>query len=91
MRRRRGTYTGYSIGCAVVWEVILTALGALPRKEKLLKILPAFDGWWVGWTSARSLGTSTRLRSPDHCGSEMRDGTMKDELLPADEAPRAPS
>jgi hypothetical protein len=52
MRGRRGTYTGYSIGCAVVWAVILSVLGALGKKEKFRRILPVFAGWWEGWTSA---------------------------------------
>lgn len=52
MRVRRRTYAGYSFGCAVVWAIILSVLGASGNKEKLHRILPVFAGWWVGWTSA---------------------------------------
>jgi hypothetical protein len=52
MSSRRGTYTGYRIGCAVVWAPILSALVALGETEKLRRVLPVFAGWWVGWTSA---------------------------------------
>jgi hypothetical protein len=48
MRGRRGTYTGYSTGCAVVWAVILSVLRALGKSEKMRKILPVFAGWWLG-------------------------------------------
>jgi hypothetical protein len=52
MRGRKGTYTGYSIGCAVFWAIVLSVLGALGKREQLRRILPVFGGWWVGWTSA---------------------------------------
>jgi hypothetical protein len=42
MTSRRGTYAGYSAGCAVVWAAILSALAALGETEKLLSALPAF-------------------------------------------------
>lgn len=48
----RNTYTTYSIGCAVVWTVILLLarrrLDAQARHE--LEIV--CGGWWMGWTSA---------------------------------------
>jgi hypothetical protein len=52
VRDRLGTYTAYSIGCAVVWAAILLASAATGGKEKLQRILPVFGGWWMGWTSA---------------------------------------
>lgn len=52
VRDRPGTYTAYSIGCAAVWAMILSVLGALGKREQLQRILPVFGGWWVGWTSA---------------------------------------
>jgi hypothetical protein len=49
---KRNTYTAYSIGCAVVWGVILLLaprrLDAQTRRE--LQIV--CGGWWMGWTSA---------------------------------------
>jgi hypothetical protein len=50
--RIRHTYTGYSIGSATVWAVIL----AVGRRQldleawKTLRLVSA--GWWIGWTSA---------------------------------------
>lgn len=52
MKATRKSYTTYGIGCAIVWAAILGILAALGEKEKLRKILPAFGGWWLGWTSA---------------------------------------
>jgi threonine/homoserine/homoserine lactone efflux protein len=52
VRRRRQSYTAYSIGCGIVWAAILGVLAALNQKEKLRRILPVFGGWWMGWTSA---------------------------------------
>ena len=52
MRKRRQSYTAYSIGCAVVWAAILGVLAAHGEREKLHKILPVFGSWWMGWTSA---------------------------------------
>jgi hypothetical protein len=47
----RKTYTGYSIGCAVVWAVILT-LVAVKYPNRLQTYLTVGAGWWIGWTSA---------------------------------------
>ncbi len=52
MRTRPGTYTSYSVGCAIVWAVILAGLDASGKKDRLRIILPVFGGWWIGWTSA---------------------------------------
>jgi hypothetical protein len=51
MNTRPGSYTGYSVGCAVVWAVILGVVAGRD-KEKFRTILPVFGGWWMGWTSA---------------------------------------
>lgn len=51
MRDRRGTYTAYSLGCAIVWAVLL-AVAAMAKTDKLRTILLVFGGWWLGWTSA---------------------------------------
>ena len=52
MNGRINTYTGYSIGCAVVWSVILIVarrrLGT--QDQKMLRLV--CGGWWIGWTSA---------------------------------------
>jgi hypothetical protein len=52
MRERLETYTAYSIGCAIVWALVLAILAAAGKKEKLRRILPVCGGWWLGWTSA---------------------------------------
>lgn len=51
MKARAKSYTGYSIGCAVVWAAILGVVAARDR-EKFRTILPVAGAWWVGWTSA---------------------------------------
>jgi hypothetical protein len=51
MNPRSGSYARYSVGCAVVWAVILGVVAARD-KEKFRTILPVFGGWWMGWTSA---------------------------------------
>jgi hypothetical protein len=52
VRKRRESYTAYSIGCAVVWAAILGVLAARGEREKLRKVFAVFGGWWMGWTSA---------------------------------------
>ena len=52
VRDRLDSYTAYSVGCAIVWAVILVALAAAGKKDKLRTILPGCGGWWMGWTSA---------------------------------------
>jgi hypothetical protein len=47
----RKTYTGYSIGCAVVWAVILT-LVAVANPNRLHTFLLVGFGWLIGWISA---------------------------------------
>lgn len=51
MHPLRRTYTGYSIGCAVVWAVILTLVRAA-NPERLHTFLLVCGGWFIGWTSA---------------------------------------
>jgi hypothetical protein len=52
MKRALNTYTAYSIGCALVWAVLLTGvrLGAGP--EKFHTFVLVFLGWVIGWLSA---------------------------------------
>jgi hypothetical protein len=52
MRHRLNTYAAYSIGCAVVWSVILAIAATAGKEETLHTLLLVFYGWVVGWTSA---------------------------------------
>ena len=52
VRERMESYTAYSVGCAIVWAVILAILAATGKKDKLRTIFPVCAGWWMGWTSA---------------------------------------
>lgn len=52
MRRRFSTYTGYSIGCAVVWTVILAVISAKADNATRHTFLLVFGGWAIGWLSA---------------------------------------
>jgi hypothetical protein len=52
MKLRVRTYTGYSIGCAVVWAVILAVVAANGSEEQKRGFVTAFLGWASGWTSA---------------------------------------
>lgn len=52
MRVPPKSYTAYSVGCGVVWAVIMGVLAAGRDKEGLRRVLPVFGGWWMGWTSA---------------------------------------
>ena len=52
MNKRFGTYTAYSISCAIVWAVILTAVwlrGDEPTRQKFAMVC---GGWAIGWLSA---------------------------------------
>lgn len=49
---RRNTYTGYSIGCAAVWAVILAVVSTEADDTKRRTILLVFGGWVMGWLSA---------------------------------------
>ena len=46
------TYTAYSIGCAVVWAVILTGVAFEAGKGTLHTFVVVFLGWVIGWLSA---------------------------------------
>ncbi|MGD0165783.1 MAG: hypothetical protein ABSC51_00630 [Gaiellaceae bacterium] len=52
MRKRLNTYTAYSIGCAVVWAVLLAAVAAAATAGKFHVFLLIFAGWVLGWISA---------------------------------------
>jgi hypothetical protein len=52
MRTQRNTYTGYSIGCAGVWGVILLLARRRLDSQTLRAVRLVCSGWWIGWTSA---------------------------------------
>jgi hypothetical protein len=52
MRERRNTYTGYSVGCAVVWAVILLVAQRRLDSHNRNMLRLVCGGWWSGWTSA---------------------------------------
>ncbi|OMC20374.1 hypothetical protein [Mycobacterium sp. SP-6446] len=52
MKRRFHTYTAYSIGCAMVWVLILASVSATADSGTRHKIVMVFGGWVIGWLSA---------------------------------------
>lgn len=52
MKRRFHTYTAYSIGCAMVWVLILAGVSATADSVTRHKIVMVFGGWVIGWLSA---------------------------------------
>jgi hypothetical protein len=47
----RRSYTGYSIGCALTWAVILTVVSVkYPDRLDTFRLIGA--GWLIGWISA---------------------------------------
>jgi membrane-associated phospholipid phosphatase len=52
MNARRGTYTTYSIGVAIVWAVILLLTSLLASADKRHTIFVVFGGFAIGWLSA---------------------------------------
>ena len=70
----RKTYTAYSIGCAVVWAVILTVV-AVVYPNRLHTFLLVGAGWWIGWTSA-TIARSVyppHTEAPRDVGASVRD------------------
>jgi len=62
------TYTAYSIGCAVVWAVILAAVESEAGKETAHTFFLLFLGWVIGWLSAtiaRALYPPPKSRRPE--------------------------
>jgi predicted MFS family arabinose efflux permease len=49
---QRSTYTGYSVGCAVVWALILAIAQRRLEPEDRKRLQQACGAWWSGWTSA---------------------------------------
>jgi len=52
MKLNLRTYTAYSIGCGVVWAIILVLVASVGDESKRNTILLVFRGWVVGWLSA---------------------------------------
>jgi hypothetical protein len=52
MRTRLNSYTGYSIGCAGVWGVILLLGRRRLDSQTRNTLWVACGGWWMGWMSA---------------------------------------
>ena len=52
MRRFSNTYTGYSIGCAIVWAIALAAVSVVGGGAKSDTVRLVFAGWVIGWLSA---------------------------------------
>jgi hypothetical protein len=51
-RRFRNSYTGYSIGCAIVWALILAGVSVAADNATRQKYMIVFAGWGIGWLSA---------------------------------------
>lgn len=52
MKLQRHTYTGYSIGCAIVWTVILLATARRTKHPDAHTLRQVCGAWWLGWLSA---------------------------------------
>lgn len=52
MSKRYQTYTAYSIGCGIVWAVILTAVWARAGEHTRHNFALLAGGWAIGWLSA---------------------------------------
>ena len=52
MRKRAGSYTDYSIGCALVWAVVWIVVGRRADADTRKAVRTGALGWWSGWTSA---------------------------------------
>jgi hypothetical protein len=47
VKLRRGTYTPYSLGCAVAWAVLLAVTAARKGKRDMCTVLLVFCGWVI--------------------------------------------
>jgi hypothetical protein len=52
LKRSLRTYTANSIGCAVVWTVVLAVVVSKANKDTAHTFLLVFGGWVIGWLSA---------------------------------------
>jgi hypothetical protein len=51
-KQQQSTYTRYSVGCAIVWAVILAVAQRRLEPEDRKRLQQACGAWWSGWTSA---------------------------------------
>jgi threonine/homoserine/homoserine lactone efflux protein len=66
MKDRQHSYKSYSIGCAIVWAVILIVVAMFKDESTMHTISLVCGGWWLGWLSAtiaRSIYPQTDQRS----------------------------
>jgi hypothetical protein len=49
--KARGNYWLYSIGCGVVWAIILTITAVKGHSQATHNILLVFGGWAIAWVS----------------------------------------
>ena len=67
MKLRLRTYTAYSIGCGVVWAVILVVTASVGSESKRDTLLLVGLGWAIGWLSAtiaRAVYPPPKVRRP---------------------------
>lgn len=69
MKLQAHTYTGYSIGCAVVWAVILLATARRKEHPDANIMRQVCASWWMGWLSAT---IARRVYPPPRAGSAQR-------------------
>jgi hypothetical protein len=70
MRNTLNTYKGYTIGCALVWAVILLVVGTQASDGTRRTIFLVFGGWVIGWTSAtiaRSVYPPPKIKLTKYC------------------------
>jgi purine-cytosine permease-like protein len=62
VKLRPTTYAAYSVGCALIWGVVLIIVAAVGSSHTLDRVLLVFLGWALGWLSA----TIARSAYPRH-------------------------
>jgi hypothetical protein len=67
-----GSYTVYSISCAVVWAIILPVVAATGSKDTRNYIFVVFIGWAAGWTSATIARAVMRPAKPSAANEAAR-------------------
>jgi hypothetical protein len=62
-------YWVYSVGCLVVWGVLLAIVAAKADSHRTQEVLMVFGGWCIGWVSttiARFVYPPPRRWFPPH-------------------------